>query len=587
MSRFNKRAVVGVRTAQGPIRTVPTNVPARTFEGGVGASRDAKSELFLLATTSLDITAKAFYESGDARVARFKSLVRAVAVEDPDWTYDFLKWLRSDGNIRTASIVGGVEASLAMVHDGITGSRAIIDAVCQRADEPGELTAYYLSTYGKKIPKPIKRGLADATVRLYSERSLLKYDTASHGVRFGDVIELVHPNPFAGPVVPDEASPPVEADEMAAWIDMRLDQAASHGRRKADLFKYAIDRRHGHDEGIPVRLKMLIANDALRTDVADGNYPPLLSPSTLHMAGMTWEDALSLAGSNVDKAALWKALIPSMGYMALLRNLRNFDEAGLTDEDVAPVIAKLTDPAEVAGSRQLPLRFLSAYRAVSNLRWAYPLEKALDLSLSNVPQMKGRTLILIDTSQSMDNKMSDRSGLLRWDAAVVFGLALARRCEVADVYSYSWSPDAARNYGYTSHPFPAGMSGDDPTLRFPLRAGESLLTAVARWKADGFMIAGGTDTVGALQKTVRPTVDRVVLLTDEQYGPFNRGVSPGSVVPEKMPMITCNLAGYAVAQSESSPYRVTLGGLTDQMFRLIPQVEAGISGAWPWESPRS
>jgi hypothetical protein len=34
----------------------------------------------------------------------------------------------------------------------------------------------------------VKRGIGDAVGRLYSEYSLLKYDTDAHGFRFGDVL---------------------------------------------------------------------------------------------------------------------------------------------------------------------------------------------------------------------------------------------------------------------------------------------------------------------------------------------------------------------------------------------------------------
>jgi hypothetical protein len=138
---------------------------------------------------------------------------------------------------------------------------------------------------------------------------------------------------------------------------------------------------------------------------------------------MTWEDALSLGGSRLPKDRLWEAMIPSMGYMAKLRNLRNFDQAGVSDAVAATVAARLADPAEVARSRQLPMRFLSAYRAAPSLRWAYALETALQHALSNVPALAGRTLVLIDTSGSMNSTFS-RDGALRcWDAAAVFGLA--------------------------------------------------------------------------------------------------------------------------------------------------------------------
>ena len=75
-----------------------------------------------------------------------------------------------------------------------------------------------------------------------------------------------------------------------------------------------------------------------------------------------------------------------MGYMALLRNLRNFDQAGVSDAVAAQVAARLADPAQVARSRQLPMRFLSAYRARPSLRWAYPLEQALGLASATFPR---------------------------------------------------------------------------------------------------------------------------------------------------------------------------------------------------------
>src|SRR4029079_2962891 len=111
----------------------------------------------------------------------------------------------------------------------------------------------------------------------------------------------------------------------------------------------------------------LAANSELRRAAAD-DPRVLLDAERLRAAGMTWEDVLSLAGDRLDKAALWSALVPGMGYMALLRNLRNLDQAGVSDEVASVVAARLADPAQVATSRQLPMRFLSAYRAVPSLR---------------------------------------------------------------------------------------------------------------------------------------------------------------------------------------------------------------------------
>jgi hypothetical protein len=92
-------------------------------------------------------------------------------------------------------------------------------------------------------------------------------------------------------------------------------------------------------------------------------------------AGVTWEALAGWLQGPLDKEA-WEAVIPSMGAMALVRNLRNFDRAGVSDEVAAEVARRISDPAEVARSRQLPFRYLSAYRPPrrcgGHTRWSRP-----------------------------------------------------------------------------------------------------------------------------------------------------------------------------------------------------------------------
>lgn len=503
----------------------------RTYEGGAGYGRDPRSELFLLAVANM-VGERTFYETAADRDDRYETLIHDVAVADPAWMAGFLPWLRGEGNMRSASLVGALEAAKAMTAAGLPGSRQLVAAVLQRPDEPGEAIAYWTSRYGRAIPKPVKRGIADAVRRLYTERALLKYDTSSHGFRFADVLDLVHPSP------------------VAPW--------------QGALFTHALDRRHNRGNPIPAELQMLHRNARLR---ADGSLNDWSNPDVLREAGMTWEDALSAVGSKVDKARLWSALIPSMGYMALLRNLRNFDDAGLPDDVAAKVAARLADPEQVAKSRQLPMRFLSAYRAARSLRWAYPLEQALGHAVANVPALPGRTLVLVDTSGSMNAGFSKDGTLMRWDAAVVFGLAVGMRCTSADVVSFSGS-------GW-------GSSAGPVTKVFPLQGGESLLRAVDRWKSGGWFIGGGTDTAGALRRHFAGH-DRVIVLTDEQASQDVSGA-----VPAQVPMYTWNLAGYRYGHAPSGGRnRHTFGGLGDSAFRMVPLIEAGRNAVWPWETAR-
>lgn len=544
MTKFNRKSAVVPRPAvsQHVIKTA-TRPTGTTALGAPGFGRGARSELYLLAVTNM-VGESTFHEPTGERDSRFAELIHQVAVEDGPWTAGFLAWLRRDANMRTASIVGAIEFVKARLDAGIPDTtsgatyppprgvnRTVIDSVLLRPDEPGELMNYYASRYGRSIPKPIKKGVADAAARMYRDWSLLKYDTSSHEMRFADVLELTHPR-------------------------------ASHDAQGL-VYTHALNRRHGRkpDEALPA---MITANQVLRRHVEAGDYTVLLSPSMLSAAGMTWEDALSLAGNHVNKAQLWEAIIPSMGYMALLRNLRNFDQAGVSDAVASTVAAILADPDEVKRSRQLPMRFLSAYNAAKgSLRWSAALNTALEHSLANIPQLPGRTLILIDTSYSMNDTFSKDGTLRRWDAAAIFGLALARRCAQADIVSFSsW------------------------TVRFPQVAGEALLRSLERFQTDQFLLKGGTQTAAAVAGHYAAH-DRVVVLTDEQAQTWGgRGVDPDSVfgtVPATIPTYTWNLAGYKMGHAAGTANRHTFGGLTDASFRMIPLLDYGHEGRWPWE----
>ncbi len=535
MSKFNSARV---RTAATSAVVSAQQPSGRTHEGAPGYERTPQSELFLLAVTNM-VGEHTFYESADDRDRRYAALVRAATRTDPDWTARFLRWLRTTVNLRTAALAGAAEFVRARLDAGEPGmSRQVVDSVLQRADEPGELLAYWFATYGRAVPKPVKRGIADAATRLYDERSLVKWDSAAHGVRFADVVDLTHPGPAAD----------------RPW--------------QGALFAYALDRRHKRDKTIPAELTTLRARAALLAVPVDRRRAlfddPERARDTLHAAAMTWESVAGWLQGPLD-ARVWEALIPSMGAMALLRNLRNFDKAGVCDEVAATVAAKLAAPAWVARSRQLPMRFLSAYRAVSSLRWGHALEQALQHTLANVPALGGRTLILVDTSGSMDAVFSKDGTLRRWDAAAVFGLALGARCAEATMVSFS---------------APGHWNGRDypASLLFDLRRTEPLLRAVERWKSGGFFIGAGTDTADAV-RTHYAGHDRVVILTDEQAS----GDDVGRALPARVPLYTWNLAGYRLGHAPSgSANRHTFGGLTDAAFTMIPLLEAGSRADWPF-----
>lgn len=167
----------------------------------------------------------------------------------------------------------------------------------------------------------------------------------------------------------------------------------------------------------------------------------------------TWEVELSTKGNTKE---VWDELIASgkVGYMALLRNLRNIIKSGT---NLKPVLATLSDPIQVKKSRQLPFRFYSAYRTLKNEGMMTPeihktLEKAITASIDNMEKIEGRTLIAVDVSGSMSDPVSKKSDVRCCDIASLLGAMASHICEDATVCyfdtSYSWWGSSSNSKGY-------------------------------------------------------------------------------------------------------------------------------------------
>ena len=113
----------------------------------------------------------------------------------------------------------------------------------------------------------------------------------------------------------------------------------------------------------------------------------------------TWENLRSAGKS-------WTEILGTIkiGHMALLRNLRNiFTETN--DRDLAEkVLSELK--AGVKDGKQFPFRYYSAYKAIESASVNFKplildaLEECIDISLDNMPKLKGKTITLTDNSGS-------------------------------------------------------------------------------------------------------------------------------------------------------------------------------------------
>jgi hypothetical protein len=164
-------------------------------------------------------------------------------------------------------------------------------------------------------------------------------------------------------------------------------------------------------------------------------------------SSVNWEVLLSQFGkSETGKKAVWEFLIDEdlVGYMAMLRNLRNLVQAGVGKDTIKKVYEKLSNADEVRKSKQLPFRYLAAYNELTKLgggvdisKLLEAVENATETAIENCPKMPGHTIVAVDDSGSMSTPISQMSSLSAFNAACALGAICARRGDEVEFYAFS------------------------------------------------------------------------------------------------------------------------------------------------------
>jgi hypothetical protein len=194
----------------------------------------------------------------------------------------------------------------------------------------------------------------------------------------------------------------------------------------------------------------------------------------------TWEVQLS---GGADKAATFTRLIEEgkLGYLALLRNLRNMAQAGVDSDLIKRAILSRKGGAE----KVLPFRFVSAARAAPTFE--RELDAALLASLQDAEALPGKTAVLVDVSGSMiQGGLSGRSELTYLDAAATLASMI-----VGDVRIFTFSGQIVET------PPRLGMAGVD---------------AIRNSQPHGCTYLG--KAVEVINRDIRH--DRLIVITDEQ-----------------------------------------------------------------------
>ena len=192
----------------------------------------------------------------------------------------------------------------------------------------------------------------------------------------------------------------------------------------------------------------------------------------------TWEVALSAGG---NRRVSWERLLSErkLGALALLRNLRNMKDAGVSEDLVLGGLAAMKT------ERVLPFRFIAAARYAP--QWEEALEQTMFRSVESREKLAGRTVLLVDVSGSMTAALSGRSEMLRTDAAYGLAVLLREIAEQVSLYTFS-----------------------DTLQRVPARRGFALRDALDRSQGHN------STQLGAALEKIDERYDRIIVITDEQ-----------------------------------------------------------------------
>jgi len=309
----------------------------------------------------------------------------------------------------------------------------------------------------------------------------------------------------------------------------------------------------------------------------------------------TWETRLSEAGKiGETKQAVWEELIESgkVGYMAMLRNIRNIIQAEVSLDHIQKVCEVISNEKYVVDSKQLPFRFLSAYRSIKKPenRWGYDtppsmegvyvdllvmaLEKAISYSTKNLPMFgNDRILLATDVSGSMMTSVTPKSDITYFDIGAVLGAITYSACRNAT----------------------AGMFGDIfALLKF---SGNNILQNVEYLYKEEGKVGYATNGYTVLEYANKVSIpfDRIMMFTDcqmyrtdnNEYG-YGGGANKSAinrewnkykknVNPEAM-LYIFDLAGYGTAPVKIHDNDVyTIGGWSDKVFDILHSIENGKS----------
>ena len=323
--------------------------------------------------------------------------VDIIKSENPKDILSIANWLRNECNIRLTPQVLYVIAS--RFDETKPYIREYASKIIKRPDEIKTCLMLHRYLFGKKcLSKPFDHGLGDVLFKV-GEASLLKYDGNTFP-RWKDIMN---------------------------WLSRRKNRPF-----REEIADYFMDGKT--TSKIPIMRDRQLLN---KKSIFDKEARKLAMSSHAN-----WEVLISQFG---NKSEIWEFLVENnlIGYMAMLRNIRNIVQSGVSDEILSCIYNKISSKDEVIESKQFPFRFLAAHRELEVIgndrrinKILEAIEEATEVAVDNCPMLPGTSLVAIDTSGSMSSPLSKNSSINVIDAACMLGGIIAKRCSDAYVWQF-------------------------------------------------------------------------------------------------------------------------------------------------------
>lgn len=356
MSRYNSKKPKNT--------TVVTN-----HQGGTGYKLDPKIELVSILASGFNNT---YYEKLNERELRFADLIKEIAKKDVDFVAKALVYARSVMGQRSVTHFGSVQLAKFLSGHKVAkrffskrDRKKATGGIIYRLDDILEIIACYQALNpGKPLPNSMKKGFKLA-LESADHYELAKYQGNGKSVSLIDVVNLVHPKPTKDM---ESIFKQLMNGELKQFNTIE-DKNTKSGQEVAKKVKEGVISK----EQAAVELN----------EAKEENFAELIKTRKI-------------------------------GYLALLRNLRNIINTGANTEIVKGACTILVDEKLIRQSLVFPhqidlaLEILISECGVSNAKlFIQALNKAYELAIPNLTELfsSGRTAVVFDSSGSMSSKI--------------------------------------------------------------------------------------------------------------------------------------------------------------------------------------